>query len=154
MDASKTFDKISFWLSFQKLVDKGFPTFIIKILAFWYIHQKMHVRWGTTATTPFLVSNGVKQGDIISPMLINVYMDDISIKLNQSGIGRNIGGHLINHLCYDDLCLISLSSAGMQKLLDMCSTYAIDHLLTYKGCKSFPCISSPNISNFMHYVFI
>ena len=48
-------------------------------------------------------------------------MDDLSIELNQSGIGGDIGGHLINHLCYaDDLCLISLSSAGMQKLLDMC----------------------------------
>ena len=80
----------------------------------------MHVRWGTTTTTtPFLVTNDVKQGGILSPMLFNVYMDDLSIKLNRSGIGGVIGGHLINHLCYaDDLCLISLSSAGMQQLLD------------------------------------
>ena len=85
----------------------------------------MHVRWGTTTTTLFLVTNGVKQGGILLPMLFNVYMDDLSNKLDQSGIGGIIGGHLINHLCYaDDLCLISLSSAGMQKLLDMCSTYA------------------------------
>ena len=63
-------------------------------------------------------------------MLFNVYMDQLSIKLNQSSIGGNIGGHLIHHLCYaDDLCLISLSSAGMQKLLDICSSYAIEHLL-------------------------
>ena len=57
-------------------------------------------------------------------------MDLLSFKFNRSGIGGNIGGHLINHLCYaDDLCLICLSSAGMQKLLDMCSSYAIEHLL-------------------------
>ena len=97
----------------------------------------MHVRWGTTPTTPFMVTNGVKQGGIFSPMLFNVCMDDLSIKLNQSGIGGVIGGYLINHLCYaDDLCLISLSSAGMQKLLDLCSTYATEHLLTYSGSKS------------------
>ena len=71
-------------------------------------------------------------------------MDDLSIKLNQSGIGGVIGGHLINHLCYaDDLCLISLSSAGMQKLLDMCSTYATEHLLTYNGSKSYSLCFKP-----------
>ena len=75
----------------------------------------------------FLVSNGVKQCGILSPMLFNVYMDHLSCKLNRSGIGGNIGGHLINHICYaDDLCLTSLSSAGMQKLLDKCSGYAIE----------------------------
>ena len=31
--------------------------------------------------------------------VINVYMDDLSIKLNQSGIGGVIGRHIINHLC-------------------------------------------------------
>ena len=65
-------------------------------------------------------------------------MDQLSIKLNRSGIGGNIGGHLINHLCYDDdFCLISLSSVGMEKLLDMCTNHAIEHLLTYNGSKSF-----------------
>ena len=98
----------------------------------------MHVRWGITTTSSFLVSNGVKQVGILLPMLFNVYMDHLSFKLNRSGIGGNIGGHLINHLSYaDNLCLISLSSAGMQKLLDMCSSYAIEHLLTYNGSKSF-----------------
>ena len=67
LDASKAFDKINFWLLFQKLFDKGFPTFIIKILAFWYTHQEMHIRWGTTSMSSFRVSNGVKQGGIISP---------------------------------------------------------------------------------------
>ena len=44
LDASKAFDKINYWLLLQKLFDKGFTTFIIKILAFWYTHQKMYVK--------------------------------------------------------------------------------------------------------------
>ena len=56
-------------------------------------------------------------------------MDEFSLKLNQSGIGGNISGHLVTHLGYvGDLCLISMSSAVMQSLLDLCSTYAIEHL--------------------------
>ena len=55
-------------------------------------------------------------------------MDQLSEKLNASNIGGNIGGKLVNHLCYaDDICLISLSSVGMQQLLSMCDTYAKEH---------------------------
>ena len=44
----------------------------------------------------------------------------------------------LNHLCYtDDLCLISLSFAGMQKLLNLCSKYAVDHSLTYNARNSY-----------------
>ena len=71
LDASKAFDKIDFWLLFQKLITKDFPVLIIKILAYWYCHQEMHVRWGSTSASSFHVSNGVKQGGILSPMLFS-----------------------------------------------------------------------------------
>ena len=47
----------------------------------------MVVRWGTTISAQFIVANGIKQGGIISPILFNMYMDDLSIALNNSGIG-------------------------------------------------------------------
>ena len=41
--------------------------------------------------------------------------------LNSSGIGGYLGTAFINHFCYDDdLCLINLSSSGMQQLLHIC----------------------------------
>ena len=98
----------------------------------------MQIRWGNTVTSSFLVSNGVKQGGIISPILFNVYMDQLSEKLNASNIGGNIGGKLVNHLCYaDDICLISLSCVGMQQLLSFCDIYAKEHDLLYNGGKSY-----------------
>ena len=63
-------------MDFLSEINNLILSYLIKILAFWYTHQNMHVRWGTTTTTPFLVTNGVKQGGILSPMLFNVYMDD------------------------------------------------------------------------------
>ena len=72
LDASKAFDQIKYWLLLKKIFDKGFPTFVIKILAIWYTHQEMYVIWGITTTSSFLVSNGVKQGGILSPMLFNL----------------------------------------------------------------------------------
>ena len=53
-------------------------------------------------------------------------------------------GNLINHLCYaDDLCLIALSSSGMQYLLDICDKYATGHQLTYNATKSFTLCFKP-----------
>ena len=88
--------------------------FIVRIPAMWYTHQKMCIGWGNAISPSFTVSNGVKQCGIISPILFNVYMDGLSVLLNSSNIGGQIGYTFLNHLCYaDDLCLISLSSAGM-----------------------------------------
>ena len=65
-------------------------------------------------------------------------MGYLSVSLNSS----NIGGRIGNHLCYaDDLCLISLSSAGMQKLLGICSKYTIEHSLTNNAKIGFHCVS-------------
>ena len=57
----------------------------------WYTHQKMCIRWGNAISPSFTVSNDVKQGGIISPILFNVYMDGLSVLLNSSNIGRQIG---------------------------------------------------------------
>ncbi len=66
----------------------------------------MYIRWGDSTSSGFRVSNGVKQGGLLSPRLFNVYMDDLSKELSSSRIGGNVGGNLINHLCYaDDLTL-------------------------------------------------
>ena len=98
----------------------------------------MFVRWGNTASTSFCVTNGVKQGGYISPMPFNLYMDDLSLKLTCSGIGGYKEIFFINHLCYaNELCLISLSSSGMQHLLNIYIEYAFTHKLLYNGSKSF-----------------
>ena len=57
----------------------------------------MKVRWGNTISSSFQVGNGVKQGGILLNVLFNIYMDKLSIALNDTAIGVNIGGQLLNH---------------------------------------------------------
>ena len=138
LDASKAFDRLDHWLLFQKLIKRKVPLFVVWLLIVWYLRQSMHIRWGNTFSTSFCVSNGVKQGGVISPVLFKVYIDDLSCALNRSNIGGRIGGEIVNHLSYsDDLCLICLSSAGMQNLLNVCSNYATEHILSYNANKSY-----------------
>ena len=85
----------------------------------------------------FNVTNGVRQCGVLSPQLFNVYIDGLSDILNKSTIGGPIGGKLINHLLYaDDLCIVSLSSAGLQQLLSICDQYCASHSLTFNVRKS------------------
>ena len=115
----------------------------------------MVVRWGTTISTQFTVANGVKQGRIIFPILFNMYMDDLSIALNNSDIGGYLGDAFLNHLCYaDDICLISLSSSGMQQLLNICQNYATNHQLLYNGAKTFFCVSKTTPLKLNNHLFI
>ena len=77
----------------------------------------MIVQWGLCLSIAFFVTNGVCQRGILSPMLFNIYIDGLSDILNKSTIGGSIGGKRINHMLYaDDLCIVSLSSAGLQQL--------------------------------------
>ena len=79
---------------------------------------------------------------------------DISIALNDTAIGGKIGGQLLNHLCYaDDMCLISISSSGMQQLLNVCHSFSIEHSLLCNGTKSYSLCLSPILSNLKDLVF-
>ena len=60
LDASKTFDKISHWTLFRKLIDRKVPTCLVKIICYWYQHQIMYVRWGCSISKGFNVTNGVR----------------------------------------------------------------------------------------------
>ena len=55
IDVSKAFERVNFWLLFQKLLYRNVPLFIVRILAMWYTHQKMCIIWGNAISPSFTV---------------------------------------------------------------------------------------------------
>ena len=55
-------------------------------------------QWGSSISSSFRVSNGVRQGGVLSPYLFNVYVDDLSQTLNRCRTGCLSGNMTINHL--------------------------------------------------------
>ena len=50
---------------------------IIKLLLYMYVDQKCYVKWTNELSEPFTVANGVKQGAVISPLLLSVNIDNL-----------------------------------------------------------------------------
>ena len=137
LDASKAFDRVNHNALFSKLQKRGVPLFIIRILSYWYSNQTMCVRWSNKTSSSFTVSNGVRQGSILSPYLFNIYMDDLSDDLNSTPIGCYIGKSLFNHLMYaDDLVLMCPSATGLRLLLKVCHRFGISNDVKFNSSKS------------------
>ena len=67
-----------------------------------YTNQIIFVRWSRILSEGFQVSNGVRQGGILSPYLFIVYIDDLSAALTKCRTGCCIDDMNINHLMYAD----------------------------------------------------
>jgi len=71
-------------------------------------------------------------------------MNDLSITLNRSKIGRTINSNIINHFFYaGDTVLIATSPVVLKKLLNICSYYADKHELEFNVKKTKCMIVTP-----------
>ena len=86
LDASKAFDKINHYTLILKLLNRETPIMLVRILLFWYTIQTMCVKWRNCMFDYFYVSNGVRQGGILSPKLFSVYLDDLFVSRSPRSI--------------------------------------------------------------------
>ena len=125
LDASKAFDRINHWTLFKKLLHRGLPLLIVRLFVFWYTSQHFVIQWGQCLSQKINVTNGVRQGGILSPIFFNVYVDDLSIELSAMKTGCNLNGVSMNSFLYaDDTVLVAPSPMALQKLLNCCEKFA------------------------------
>ena len=97
----------------------------------------MCIKWGQATSEYFTISNGVRQGGILSPRLFAVYVDDLSEQLIDARFGCFVEHQCINHVMYaDDICLLAPSTLGLQKLLDVCYKFSQCNEIVFNIFKS------------------
>ena len=137
LDASKAFDRLNFVKLFEKLINKGMCPVTVRFLLNMYMLQKIQVKWNGIISEPFNVTNGVRQGGVLSPLLFSVYIDDLLVELEKSGIGCYIGNRYYGVLGYaDDLVLLCPTKDGLRQMIKICEKYAHDHDIKFNGKKS------------------
>ena len=143
LDASKAFDRVNHWTLFSKLINCKVPLLLVRLIVYWYRTQLFYIRWGPHMSNSFKISNGVRQGGILSPKLFAVYLDKLSVALNKSGIGCNVGT-CVNHLFYaDNLCLLAPTAMGLQQMKNICYDYGAEHDIVFNAKKSYCVVFKP-----------
>jgi len=76
----------------------------------------------------------------LSPLLFCVYIDNLLLRLSNSGVGSigcYIGTNFVSALAYaDDIVLMSPTPAAARKLLSICEFFAVDYDIKFNAQKS------------------
>lgn len=82
---------------------------------------------GELGSSPFFLSNGMKQGSVISPLVFSTYVDELNRILYRTLIGCHITGKILIFFFYyvDDLACVSPAVAPVYELLRSCNPRSI-----------------------------
>ena len=132
LDCSKAFDKCKFSLLFRRLLDKGLPPIVVRALTYIYMEQYSWVKWGDARSSQFGISNGTRQGAILSPIFWSVYADPLLRRLRALGLGAHVAGLFMGAVCYaDDVLLIAPTRSAMQRMLLELEVFADESNITF-----------------------
>ena len=67
LDCTKAFDLCKFSILFNRILDTGVPPIVVRCLMAMYEDQYGWVKWGQAKSEKFSITNGTRQGAILSP---------------------------------------------------------------------------------------
>lgn len=119
IDFQKAFDCVQHEKLWWAMLEMGYPSHLVNLLANLYKGQKAAVRIAGELSEWFGIHKGVRQGCVLSPYLFNIISEAVMRKaLERFKGGITIGGRRINNLRYaDDIVLLAASQEELQDLL-------------------------------------
>ena len=132
LDCSKALDTCLFSSLFRRLLERGMPTIVVRVIIFVYEEQYAWVKWGSARSSIFTIVNGTRQGSILSPALFALYVDELLVELRALGIGCHVAGVYMGAVGFcDDILLLAPTRDGMQVMIDTCERFARKYKLKF-----------------------
>ena len=91
LDVKKAFDTVQHAGLFNKLQKVGITGQALNFIRQWYDHSTCSVLWNGKPSRTISISQGVKQGGVLSPVLYSLYVNDLLVELENSGLGARLG---------------------------------------------------------------
>ena len=122
----------------RKLIKLAISGRMLEELKSLYNEVKCAVRINGQISYWFDVKIGLKQGCILSPLLFNLFINDLAQTVNNLECGASYGEGDVSILLYaDDIVLVSDNKAKLQRMLSCLNDYCLSWglLLTLKNQK-------------------
>ena len=124
IDFKKAFDSVWRDAMLLKLLQLGIGGEFYYLIKNMYSITKSRIRFSKGLTEYFHSELGIKQGDCLSPILFNVFINDMHSIFDNHCDGILVNDIKLNHLLFaDDLVIVSETRSGLQKCLDKLHDY-------------------------------
>lgn len=155
LDAEKAFDSCNWDILFEKLYyDKKLPLAVVNVIKSLYVNSTACVKYDGVNSYNFSLSQGVRQGSVLSPHLYNIYTEDLLHEMDSNiKSGTSLYGHFTGITMYaDDIILLSSTLSGLRNMVDSCVEISTKKCLNFNSDKTEFCISNSNssIENTIH----
>jgi len=102
-----------------------------------YTGQLVKVLWNGVYSQNFPVINGVKQGGILSPVLFDVYIEELLLALRETNVGCFMGIWFVGALAYaDNIVLMAPTATAVRRMLAACDEFAVKLDVRFNASKS------------------
>ena len=137
VDFKKAYDTVDRSILLERLQKLGINGILLKNIHSMYTRTFYSIKLKGGHTDPIASNLGLKQGCPLSPMLFNLYIDDIQDCFDQTCEPIQIHNKLFNYFLYaDDLVIISKSKIGLQNGIDKVYDFSQSKHLTISDEKS------------------
>ena len=155
VDAKKAFDTVNRDCLWYKLMCIGIKGKFLSAVESLYNNLSCTVRVNNFEMDWFNVTQGVKQGCVISSTLFSIYVNDLAVELDSLNCGVSLQEALnISVLLYaDDIAILSETEAGMQTMLNKLDNWCRKWCITVNETKTKVLHFRPKTKTATNYVF-
>jgi hypothetical protein len=138
LDIWAAYDTVNRDILWDKCRGRGIPEKLVRLLASLADKNQNAVIGDGQRSDWFYAAAGLGQGSAISPILYNIFINDLCVALEARGLGVKTAQQTVvpGALFADDVGLIATTAADLQRMVDVCVEHSRQNVYRWKPAKS------------------